>query len=80
MDGHTQGVRASNRRTHVVDTPRMTLTWTYRALELGRCRLELVRAAVPVVLEVYDGGGHYPGHGIWRVAGRDVAIRSAGQA
>lgn len=60
----------------------MPTHWTLRRLELGRTACELTwprrDRPVPVHLEVYDGGGFTPSHGVWRIAGRVAAVVEAG--
>lgn len=61
-----------------VDTRAMPHRWTLRPLDLGRWRLELADARVPVALEWYEGGGYVASYGVWRVAGRAVRVVEAG--
>ena len=62
-----------------------TIHWTLRRLELGRTACELTwplpaprGSPARLCLEVYDGGGFTPSHGVWRVAGRVVRVVEAG--
>ena len=58
------------------------LRWTLRRLELGRTACELTWPLPDhpqrLCLEVYDGGGFTPSHGVWRIAGRVAAVVEAG--
>lgn len=55
--------------------------WTVRRLELGRTAIEAApRNDRPRLrLEVYDGGGFTPSHGVWRLEGKVAAIVKAGR-
>jgi hypothetical protein len=59
-----------------------TTHWTLRPLSLGRTTCELAPAPQGgpprLCLEVYDGGGYAPSHGVWRIAGRVVLVVEAG--
>jgi len=63
----------------------MPTRWTLRPLSLGRTTCELTwplpapQGDPPrLCLEVYDGGGYAPSHGVWRIAGRVVVVVEAG--
>lgn len=68
--------------------------WTVHQLELGRTLVEAPRQLSPwgirraghksdlplLQLEVYDGGGFTPSHGVWRLEGKVAAIVEAARA
>jgi hypothetical protein len=62
--------------------------WTVRPLELGRTAIEASASGrrhnkavlMRIRLEVYDGGGCTPSHGVWRLEGKVTAIVKAAQA
>jgi hypothetical protein len=58
----------------------MHLRWTAREVELGRTFFVGSLGGVDMRLEVYDGGGFCPSHGVWRVAGKLWGLLQAGSA
>jgi hypothetical protein len=57
-----------------------TATWTVHQLELGRTAIDAPTDVTRprLRLEVYDGGGFTPSHGVWRIAGRVAVVVEAG--
>lgn len=56
--------------------------WTVRRLELGRTAIDAAHQwdRPRLRLEVYDGGGVTPSHGVWRLEGKVAAIVEAGRS